>query len=80
MKVPVNLYGRELVKRLERLGYVNVRQEGSHITCTTQEGGEHHAYIPDHKPLKVPTLRRILKDIAAHFGMSLVELMKQLEL
>jgi len=50
MKLPINLYGRELVKRLERLGYTKVRQQGSHITCTTQEAGEHHAYVPDTNP------------------------------
>jgi predicted RNA binding protein YcfA (HicA-like mRNA interferase family) len=79
-KIPVNLYGRDLVQRLKRLGYEKVRQEGSHITLTTLQGGEHHAYVPDHKPIKVTTLRRILKDVAAHFGLSLSELMKQLDL
>lgn len=61
MRIPVNVHGKTLVKRQERLGYVEMRERGSHITSTTQENGEHHAYIPDHKPIKVGMLHKILQ-------------------
>jgi predicted RNA binding protein YcfA (HicA-like mRNA interferase family) len=80
MRIPVNVSGQELLRRLERFGYAFERQKGSHMTCTTRENGEHHAYIPDDRPISVGTLRNILKDIAEHFGISLSELIRRLEL
>jgi len=50
------------------------------MRCTTQQRGEHHVTIPDHSPLKTGTLHGILKDVAAHHGMNLEELILHLEL
>ena len=80
MKLPRDVSGAQLVKALRPLGYAISRQKGSHIRITTQLGGEHHEVVPNHDPLKVGTLARILKSVAAHHGLSPDELMANLEL
>lgn len=70
MKLPRNLSGEELVKKLKKLGYEPTRQVGSHIRLTTEQHGTHHVTIPSHKPLKIGTLSSVLKDVATHFEMS----------
>lgn len=57
-----------------------MRQEGSHIRLTTQQGGEHHVTVPAHAPLKVGTLSSILKQVAAHHRMTVAELLDTLDL
>ena len=46
----------------------------------TREGpdGQQHITIPAHKPLRVGTLRQILKDIGLQCGLSVSELLEQL--
>jgi predicted RNA binding protein YcfA (HicA-like mRNA interferase family) len=39
MRLPRDLSGAELVRRLQRLGYVPSRRSGSHIRLTTQLRG-----------------------------------------
>ncbi len=78
MKLPRDLTGEALATKLKRLGYQIVRQTGSHIRLTTQQGGEHHITIPNHSPLKMGTLNAILKDISAHFKISRDNLLQQL--
>jgi predicted RNA binding protein YcfA (HicA-like mRNA interferase family) len=78
VKIPRDCNGAELVHALRRLGYETQRQSGSHIQMTTQRGGEHHVSIPNHRPLKVGLLHGVLKDIAAHHGMTVAELLHEL--
>ena len=78
MKLPRDLSGSELIKKLKKLGYEPTRQIGSHVRLTTNENGVHHITIPAHKPLKVGTLSSILKDIATHFEISRDELQERL--
>jgi predicted RNA binding protein YcfA (HicA-like mRNA interferase family) len=78
MKIPRDLSGQELVKRLKKLGYVPIRQIGSHIRLTTELKGEHHITIPNHAPLKIGTLSAILSDIAEHFGQTKDEIVKNI--
>jgi predicted RNA binding protein YcfA (HicA-like mRNA interferase family) len=80
MKTPRDLSGQELVKQLRRLGYSVTRQTGSHLRITTQDGGEHHEVVPNHSPIKIGTLRGILRNIARHHKMSVAELMETLDL
>ena len=68
MILPKDLSGKDLIKRLAKLGYKSTRQAGSHIRLTTSENGTHHITIPNHKPLKLGTLSGILKDVGQHFG------------
>ena len=64
MKVPRDINASELIKLLERCGYVIVRQTGSHIRLSKVFNGKEHAVtIPNHKPIKIGTLHSIAKDI-----------------
>ena len=72
--------GGQLGRAMARLGYGLVRQKGSHMRYTTSQRGTHHVTIPDHRPIKTGTLHGILKDVAAHHGLSVEELLRQLDL
>lgn len=78
MKMPRDLTGIELIKYLKPFGYEVVRQTGSHIRIQTQQGGEHSETIPRHDPIKIGTLNNILKNIAAHLGLTKDQLADQL--
>jgi predicted RNA binding protein YcfA (HicA-like mRNA interferase family) len=80
MKTPRDLSGSDLAKALQRLGYVVTRQTGSHLRMTTQAGGEHHEVIPNHSPIKIGTLRSILRNVAAHHRMTVPEVLARLDL
>jgi predicted RNA binding protein YcfA (HicA-like mRNA interferase family) len=61
VKIPTDLSGQELVKVLQRMGFVVTRQRGSHIILRR---GDPYArvVVPDHKPLRPGTLRQILNE------------------
>ena len=80
MKIPRDLSGSDLVKALRALDYERVRQDGSHIRLTSQRGGQHHITVPNHSPIKLGTLRSILKAVAAHHKLTVEELGRQLGL
>jgi predicted RNA binding protein YcfA (HicA-like mRNA interferase family) len=60
MKLPRDISGTELARKLRALGYEITRQSGSHMRLTTMQHGEHHLTIPQHNPLRVGTLAGIL--------------------
>ncbi|MBI2863614.1 MAG: type II toxin-antitoxin system HicA family toxin [Chloroflexi bacterium] len=66
MRLPRDVSGEELAKRLARLGYAVTRQTGSHIRLTRSTGLQHHTTIPRHKSIRVGTLNSILTDVAEH--------------
>ena len=78
MKLPRDVSGADLAKRLGRLGYEVTRQTGSQMRLTTREGGQHHVTIPNHDPLRVGTLAGILGDVAAHLEIGRDELIQRL--
>ena len=78
MRLPRDISGLGLAKKLEKYGYRITRQTGSHIRLSTQEKGEHHITIPQHKDLRVGTLHAILTDVADHFGMERDDLVRAL--
>jgi predicted RNA binding protein YcfA (HicA-like mRNA interferase family) len=80
VKIPRDCNGPELVKALRKFGYTQGPQSGSHIKMTTRTGGEHHVTVPNHRTLKVGTLHDILKAVAAHHGLTVEQLLKELEL
>lgn len=80
MKLPRDVSGGALLAALRRMGYEKVRQRGSHVRITTQEGGEHHEVIPLHDPIRTKTLSSILKSVARHHGIGGQELLKRLDL
>ena len=64
-KMPRNISGRELCRILGKHDYSINRQVGSHIRLISNKMGNQHAItIPDHNPLKIGTLNKILKDVA----------------
>lgn len=78
MRLPRDLSGIELAKKLEHYGYRITRQTGSHMRLTTLMNGEHNITIPQHKELRVGTLKAILLDVADHLGIDQQELMRVL--
>jgi len=78
MKLPRDISGQSLAKKLSRFGYEITRQTGSHIRLSTIQKGEHHTTIPDHKELKVGTLSGIIADVAQHLEMSKDQVIKNL--
>lgn len=60
-KLP-RLSSREVIQALERLGFVQVRQTGSHVVMkkATPEG-EIGCVVPVHRELKIGTLSGILR-------------------
>jgi predicted RNA binding protein YcfA (HicA-like mRNA interferase family) len=60
-KMP-RISSREAIRVLERLGFEQVRQTGSHVVMKKKtEGGEIGCVVPMHRELKVGTLSSILK-------------------
>jgi predicted RNA binding protein YcfA (HicA-like mRNA interferase family) len=52
----------ETIRALERLGFVQARQRGSHIVLKKQVGGERVCVVPLHsRQLAIGTLRSILR-------------------
>jgi len=53
-----HLSGAETVRVLQRLGFVTVRQRGSHIVMRRGSTG---CVVPNHRELKIGTLAGVLK-------------------
>ncbi len=79
MRLPRDVSGDDLIKRLRRLGYEPTRQTGSHVRLTRVIAeNEYHITIPRHKALRVGTLNSILNEVAEHLDLSKAELLRQL--
>ena len=72
-KIPTDVSGRALVRALENIGFVVKRQRGSHIILRRDDPTA-RVVVPDHKAIRVGTLRSILT--AA--GLSVEDLLKLL--
>jgi predicted RNA binding protein YcfA (HicA-like mRNA interferase family) len=60
-KMP-RISSKEVIRALERLGFDQVRQTGSHVVMKKEtEDGEIGCVVPLHRELKVGTLSSILK-------------------
>ena len=60
-KLP-RISSKEAIRSLERLGFEQVRQTGSHVVMKKEtEEGEIGCVVPVHRELKVGTLSGILK-------------------
>ena len=61
-RLPV-VSGREVIVAMERLGYVVVRQRGSHVRMRHPTKTDcHPVTVPQHRTLKTGTLRAIIRD------------------
>lgn len=72
-KIPTDLSGRALVRALEKIGFVVKRQRGSHILLRRNDPSA-RVVVPDHRVLRVGTLRSILNSA----GMTVEDLLKLL--
>ena len=78
MRLPRDVTGEGLAKRLKRVGYAQTRQTGSHIRLTTLAPSQHHVTVPYHDPLKIGTLAAILSEVAGHLRITKEELAAKL--
>ena len=78
MRLPRDISGHDLARRLATFGYRPTRQSGSHQRLTTEQGGEHHVTIPLHDALRTGTLASVLSDVATHLGMTRDEVAERL--
>ena len=79
MRIPREVSGEELVKRLSKLGYKPTRQTGSDVRLTCiSEKGEHHITIPQHKALRIGTINNILADAASYLEKEKSDLIDEL--
>ncbi len=60
-KIPTDLSGRDLVRVLLKVGFIVKRQRGSHIILRRTDPPA-RVVVPDHKALRVGTLRSILSN------------------
>lgn len=78
MRLPRDVSGSDLSKRLERLGYRVTHQTGSHMRLTLSDRPEHHLTIPAHDALRIGTLAAILSSVGTRLGISRDELANRL--
>ena len=64
MKLPRGVSGDRLIRALERLGYVVIRQKGSHVRLRHSGPPVHMITVPLHDPLKAGTFHGILSEVA----------------
>ena len=63
---------------LKVFGYEVVRQNGSHMTVTTETNGQHHLAIPNHDSIKIGTLNGIINRVAIHFDLDKQEVFEKI--
>ena len=79
MKLPRDVSASDLLKALAKLGYVKTRQKGSHIRLSRVSGDStHHLTIPNHNPIKLGTLRNILKDVTENTKIGIDDIIEYL--
>jgi predicted RNA binding protein YcfA (HicA-like mRNA interferase family) len=61
VKLPSDVSGQELVRALQRVGFIVNRQKGSHIVLR-RENPFARVVVPDHKQIRLGTLRQILNE------------------
>ena len=61
-KLPV-VSGNDIIKALGKIGYIAVRQKGSHVRLKVNDSsGRKPLTIPLHNPIKPGLLRHIIRD------------------
>lgn len=77
MKTPRDLSGRDLANGLCKYWeYKEAAQEGSHLLLTTEVPTHQRIAIPLHRSIKIGTLNKILRSVAAHKGKSREEILR----
>ena len=71
MKIPRDVNGVEAVCALKRLGFVQLRQTGSHLILRKDN---RTVVVPQHKPIKPGTLKGVIEQA----GLTLEEFVEEL--
>jgi len=58
VKIPRDVNGAEAARALKRLGFVSLRQTGSHLILRKDN---RTVVVPQHKPLKPGTLKGVIE-------------------
>jgi predicted RNA binding protein YcfA (HicA-like mRNA interferase family) len=58
VKIPRDVNGAEAVRALKRLGFIQLRQTGSHLILRK---GSRTVVVPQHKPITPGTLKGIVE-------------------
>jgi len=78
-RLPRDISGDELIRRLRSYHDEPTRQTGSHVRLTrTAAEGQQHLTVPRHRSLRVGTLSSILGAVAVHVGKSKDEIVVEL--
>lgn len=75
MKLPRGVSAQRLIRALERLGYVVIRQKGSHVRLFHQAPPAHSISVPLHDPLKIGTFHGILAEVSQALSISIQEIL-----
>ena len=75
-RLPRDLSGPDLIRALERRGYVVTRTVGSHVRLTHPGPPQHHLTIPRHDALKVGTLVAILDDLGRTWKLDRIQVLQ----
>ena len=78
MKTPRDWNGENFAVGLITLGFIRVRQSGSHIMLKHEGSGEVIS-VPAHRPLKTGTLNKLLHDVVELTGFSREEVISKLK-
>ena len=54
--------GKEIIKRFQKLGYVAVRQRGSHVRLIHPDPTRRRLTIPLHREIGIGLLSQLIKD------------------
>ena len=69
MRLPRDIGGQDLARRLAQYGYAVTRQTGSHIKLTSnQTGREHQITFTISRLLRMATLNNILVEVATYLA------------
>ncbi len=78
MKLPRGVSADRLIRLLQTLGYVAIRQNGSHIRMKHPGPPVHSITVPAHKELKTGTLHSILTEVSQMRSVVIDELARDL--
>ncbi len=78
-RIPRNLSGTELARKLGAYAYQVTRQTGSHVRLTRDESGSvQHLTLPRHSALRVGTLNRVLGEVAVELDTTKAALIRDI--
>lgn len=78
-RLPRDVSGDELIRKLGIYGYASTRQTGSHVRLTRVAGKEtQHLTAPRHRALRIGTVNNLLSDVAEQVGKSKEQVVAEL--